>query len=189
MVKKPSRPDWRKAHHAERDGYFESAFLLRATIMHHRLSSMISGLFAVVLAHGVVVAGPRVDIVIGEKAPALERLAADELSGQLKRVYEADVQIDSKPPEDSPHVIFVGSPDTNANMKQFADSWPSGDKKLTDQGHLLRSVTFRNRPALLVGGGSPVATYWAVAELGHRLGIRSMLFGDLDPVAPPPLTL
>lgn len=134
-------------------------------------------------------AGPRVDIVIGEKAPALERLAANELSGQLKRIYEADVKIASIVPDDAPHVIFVGSPDTNANMKPFANSWPSGDKKLTDQGHLLRSVTHNDKPALLVGGGSPVATYWAVAEFGHRLGIRSMLFGDLDPVAPPPFGL
>lgn len=134
-------------------------------------------------------AGPRVDIVIGEKAPALERLAADELSAQLKRVYEADVKIGSTAPADAPHVIFVGSPDTNASMKPFANSWPSGDKKLTDQGHLLRSVTHRDRPALLIGGGSPVATYWAVAEFGHRLGIRSLLFGDLDPVAPPTFTL
>lgn len=134
-------------------------------------------------------AGPRVDIVIGEKAPTLERLAADELSSQLKRVYEADVKIGSTVPVDAPHVIFVGSPDTNASMKPFAKSWPSGNKKLTDQGHLLRSVTHNNKPALLIGGGSPVATYWAVAEFGHRLGIRSMLFGDLDPVSPPAFTL
>ena len=134
-------------------------------------------------------AGPRVDIVIGEKAPALEKLAADELAGQLKRVYDVEVKIDSQPSADSPHVIFVGSPDTNAQIKPFADSWPSGDKKLTDQGHLLKSVTFRNRPALLIGGGSPVATYWAVAEYGHRLGIRSLLFGDLDPVSPPEFKL
>ncbi len=145
-------------------------------------------LFAVILCSPVF-AGPRIDIVIGEKAPALERLAADELAGQLKRVYDADVKIDSKPPADSPHVIFVGSPDTNASMKPFAATWPSGDKKLTDQGHLLKSVTFHDRPALLIGGGSPVATFWAVAEYGHRLGIRSMLFGDLDPVSPPPFTL
>ena len=134
-------------------------------------------------------AGPRVDIVIGEKAPALERLAADELSSQLKRVYEAEVKISSTALPDAPHVIFVGSPDTNTSMKPFADSWPSGDKKLTDQGHLLRSVTHRDRPALLIGGGSPVATYWAVSEFGHRLGIRSMLFGDLEPATPPAFAL
>lgn len=135
------------------------------------------------------IAGPRVDIVIGEKAPVLEKLAADELARQLKRLYEADVKIGSTAPAKAEHVLFVGSPDTNASMKPFADAWPSGDKKLTDQGHLLRSVSYNKRPALLIGGGSPVATYWAVAEFGHRLGIRSMLFGDLDPVSPPAFTL
>ena len=44
-------------------------------------------------------------------------------------------------------------------------------------------------PALLIGGGSPVATYWAVAEYGHHFGIRPMLFGDLDPVSPPEFKL
>lgn len=134
-------------------------------------------------------AGPRVDIVIGDKAPALEKLAADELSSQLKRLYEANVKISSTAPTNAEHVLFVGSPDTNPSMKPFADSWPSGDKKLTDQGHLLRSVTHSNKPAFLIGGGSPVATYWAVAEFGHRLGIRSMLFGDLDPVVSPAFML
>ena len=114
--------------------------------------------FLILLSPASLFAGPRVEIVIGEKAPALERLAADELSGQLKRVYDADVHIDSKLSVDAPHIIFVGSPNTNPHMKPFADSWPSGNKKLTDQGHLLKSVTFRDRPALLVGGGSPVAT-------------------------------
>ncbi len=136
-----------------------------------------------------LLAAPRVDIVIGEKAPALERLAAEELSNQLKRVYEADTKIGSTAPADATHVIFVGSPDTNAGMKPFAAQWPSGDKKLTDQGHLLRSVTHNNKPALLIGGGSPVATYWAVAEFGHHLGIRSLLFGDLDPISPPEFRL
>lgn len=130
-------------------------------------------------------AGPPVELIVGEKAPALEKLAAEELASQLKRVYDADVKIGSIAPANAEHVLFVGSPDTNASMKPFADSWPSGDKKLTDQGHLLRSVTHNNKPALLIGGGSPVATYWAVAEFGHRLGVRPMLFGDLDPVAPP----
>ncbi len=134
-------------------------------------------------------AGPRVDIVIGDKAPALEKLAADELSSQLKRLYEANVKISSTAPTNAEHVLFVGSPDTNTSMKPFANSWPSGDKKLTDQGHLLRSVIHNQKPALLIGGGSPVATYWAVAEFEHQLGVRSMLFGDLDPVAPPTFTL
>ncbi len=152
------------------------------------MKSMVAS-FIVLLLSVPAFAGPRVEIVIGEKPPALERLAADELANQLQRVYEADVKISSTAPADAPHVIFVGSPDTNANMKSLAASWPSGDKMLTDQGHLLRSVTHNNKPALLIGGGSPVATYWAVAEFGHRLGLRSLLFGDLDPISPPEFKL
>src|SRR5262249_11855308 len=105
------------------------------------LTALVALVLLLVLSCAEVFAGLRVDIVIGEKAPALERLAADELASQLKRVHEADVKIAVTAPADSPHVIFVGSPDTSASMKPFANSWPSGDKKLTDQGHLLRSVT------------------------------------------------
>jgi hypothetical protein len=130
-------------------------------------------------------AGPRIDIVIDKSSPALERLAADELAAQLRRVYEADVKVVAAPADDSPATIFVGSPRTNSHMLPFAANWP----KLTGQGHVLRSVTHRGRPAMLVGGGSSAATYWAVAEFGHRLGIRSMLYGDLDPVSPPPVKL
>jgi len=156
---------------------------------HLRLLFLSSLFLSVALSASPSIAAPRVDIVISEKAAALERLAADELAHQLKRVYEADVTIATTAPADARHVIFVGSPETNARMKPFAASWPSGDKKLTDQGHLLRSVTHNSKPALLVGGGSPVATYWAAAEFGHRLGIRTMLFGDLDPVSPPEFKL
>lgn len=156
---------------------------------HLRLLFLSSLFLSVALSASPSIASLRVDIVISEKAAALERLAADELAHQLKRVYEADVTIATTAPADARHVIFVGSPETNARMKPFAASWPSGDKKLTDQGHLLRSVTHNSKPALLVGGGSPVATYWAAAEFGHRLGIRTMLFGDLDPVSPPEFKL
>ncbi|MBI5758368.1 MAG: hypothetical protein HZA46_07615 [Planctomycetales bacterium] len=130
-------------------------------------------------------AGPQIDIVIGKSPPPLERFAVDELADQLRKVYEADVRISSSLADDSPATIFVGNPDTNGHFKPFAAKWP----KLSGQGHVLRSVTHRDRPALLVGGGSPAATYWAVTEFGHRLGIRSMLYGDLYPVSPPPLKL
>lgn len=169
--------------------HFTNAFGTEGNEVNEGRQSMKVTFFPLVMLLAIscseALAGPRVDIVIGEKAPALEKLAADELASQLKRLYEADVKIGSTAPANAEHVFFVGSPDTNASMKPFADSWPSGDKKLTDQGHLLRSVTHRDRPALLIGGGSPVATFWAVAEFGHRMGIRSMLFGDLDPVTQP----
>lgn len=132
-----------------------------------------------------VIAGPRVDVVIGPTAPKLERFAAEELAGQFKKLFDADVVIGEKRSADATHVILLGSPDTNPVVKELGDVFP----KLTDQGHVLRSVKSAKVPTLLVGGGSPVATLWAVYELGHHFGIRSMLFGDMFPVVPPELKL
>ncbi|HUE72789.1 MAG TPA: hypothetical protein VMP01_18025 [Pirellulaceae bacterium] len=130
-------------------------------------------------------AGPRVEIVIGEKAPALERRAAEELAGDLKRLYQADVHLAAEAPANAANLILVGSPDTNGAIKSLGDRWP----KLSEQGHVVRSVKVNDRPALLVGGGSPAATFWAAAELAHQWGIRAMLYGDVDPVAPPEFSI
>jgi len=131
-------------------------------------------------------AGPRVHVVVGADAPRLERFAAKELAGQLKALFEADVRISEAMPEKPEHLILVGSPETNPAVKALAgDRWP----KLSDQGHVLRSAERDGRKALLVGGGSPVATLWAVYELGHHFGIRTLLSGDVMPAESPPLKL
>jgi len=130
-------------------------------------------------------AGPQVSVVTNAQPQSLERIAAEEVAGCLKRLYQAEVKVETQPNNQSTHVIFVGTPETNAQMKAWAGDWP----KMTDQGHCLKSVTFRDRPALLIGGGSPVATYWAAAEFEHKLGVRSLLYGDLDPISPPPFDL
>jgi hypothetical protein len=138
-------------------------------------------------AFPALAAGPRVDIVIGEKAPALEKRAAEDIAADLKKVYDAEVTIATAAPEGAEHVIFVGSPETDEHTrKQIAESWPAINSA---QGHVLRTIKFRGKPALFIGGGSSVAAYWGAAEFAHRLGIRTMLYGDLYPVAPKPFTL
>lgn len=124
------------------------------------------------------VAGPRVDVVVGADAPKLEKFAAAELAAQLKRLFDADVHIAAKVPA-AGNLILIGSPATNpAVAKTTGKDWP----KLSNQGHLLKSVG--EPKALIVGGGSPVATLWAVYELGHRYGIRYLLHGDYFPTEP-----
>jgi hypothetical protein len=131
-------------------------------------------------------AGPRVDLVVGHDAPRLERLAAEELRGQLQRLYDADVQIHSQWPDSDARVILLGSPQTNPTLHTaIGDRWP----ELSGQGHCLRSIEYQKRPALIVGGGSPVATLWAAHELAHRFGMRSLLHGDYPPITPVPLTV
>src|SRR3954463_5654725 len=86
----------------------------------------------------VLAAAPRIDVVIGSDAPRLERFAARELAGQLQKLFDARVEGSEKVPATSGDLILVGSPTTNPAVKEMAgDCWP----KLTDQGHVLRSVS------------------------------------------------
>ncbi len=138
-----------------------------------------------VLSATVSDAGPRVAVVIQDDAPALEKHAAKELAAQWKQLFDADVQIGTTPAADAVATILLGSPATNpAVMTALGDKWP----KLTDQGHVIRTVSTAKN-TLVVGGGSPVATLWAVYELSHHFGVRSLLHGDYYPVETPKLSV
>ena len=111
---------------------------------------------------------PVVEIITAVNPAPLEAAAAQELAGQLKRLYQADVQIVSKSANPVANAIIVGTPKSNSAMQPWLKEWP----RLSDQGHFLRSVQEGDRTTLLVGGGSPAATFWAAAEFGHRLKCR-----------------
>lgn len=131
-------------------------------------------------------AGPPVDVVVAGNAPRLEKYAADELAAQFKQLFDANIRISDKPPAGSAMLVLIGSPDTNPAVKRaVGDRWP----KLSDQGLVIRSIARDGGETLVVGGGSPVATLWAVYELGHRFGVRYLLGGDVFPAEPPPLKL
>jgi hypothetical protein len=152
--------------------------------MNARSVSFVSWL--VVLISGAAwCAEPRVELVLSDDAPPLEKFAANELRDQLQRLFAADVHLVTSA-GNTEHTILIGSPTTNPAVRKAAgDQWP----ELSDQGHLLRTVTQGSRSVLLVGGGSPQATLWAVYELGHRFGIRSLLQGDFLPIERRPLSL
>jgi len=142
------------------------------------------------LSAGFVDAGPGVEVVVSPKAPALEKMAAEEMAALLTTLFEAETQILERPSGKLPAAL-IGSPATNPAMMEYLDfDWP----KLSDQGHLLRSIEFQepNQPKqtmLVVGGGSPVATLWAVYELGQRWGMRYTAHGDKIPPDAPEFTL
>jgi len=146
---------------------------------------LLAGLF--VAATGAVCAEEQVSIVVGVDAPPLERFAADELARQLTEVF-ADVAatVATSPAADVQQLILIGSPDSNPHIKAaLGDQWPT----LSDQGLVIRTLTGGQKSTLLVGGGSPVATLWAVYELGHRCGIRYLLRCDILPNEKRPLDL
>ena len=120
---------------------------------------------------------PRLEIIVGEKAPELERMAAEELATILGRLLDAKVEVGTKPDDAATALILVGQPATNPLLSEaVGNNWP----KLSDQGILLRRLK-TTRPTLVVGGGSPVATLWAAYELGERLGVRYLHDRDVYP--------
>ena len=103
-------------------------------------------LVTLLLAVSPAVAGPKVGVVVGTDAPKLERFAADELAAQLKQLFDAEVTVGDKVPDGVDHFVLVGSPKTNATVaKAVGEKWP----KLTEQGHLVRSVTLGDREAVV----------------------------------------
>ena len=121
--------------------------------------------------------GVNLTAVIGPHAPHLERLAAEELKAQFQRLFGIEVKISNAIPEDKSPVVLIGSPRTNPAVAEKMDDWP----QMSEQGLLIRSLQNEVRQSLVVGGGSPVATLWAVYELGHRNGIRYLTRGDIYP--------
>ena len=120
-----------------------------------------------------------ITIVLGVKPSALERFAASELRRYLSELYGLDAHISSTVTGDGP-LFFIGSPDTNRNIRTTPVNWD----QLSAQGHVLTTMQFEKRPAMIVGGGSPVATLWAVYELFEQLGVRYLLWGDVMPENP-----
>ncbi|MFT4587656.1 MAG: hypothetical protein ACI9VS_001603 [Candidatus Binatia bacterium] len=117
-------------------------------------------------------AGPNVTIVVRPDAPKLEQYAAKELSAQLKSLFDAKVSISAEP--------------SNAdNVILLSGGWPG----LSEQGHLVLSTQRNGKPMLLLGGGSPAAALWAVYELRHHFGVRSLLHADFPPIKRPSFAL
>ncbi|MDA1015278.1 MAG: hypothetical protein O3A00_12600 [Planctomycetota bacterium] len=124
-----------------------------------------------------------VQIVHGEHAPKLERFAATELADVFRRVFDdVDVSVSAVAARSSTNV-WIGSPTTNPRIAKLVKDWP----KTSDQGIVIRSNAALQTH--VIGGGSAAATLWAVYEFGHRLGIRSLPRGDIDPLKKRPFKL
>ena len=122
-----------------------------------------------------------VQIMLGAEAPAIEQLAARELTGVLKRLFKIDATVVTSWPAEPASVMVLGSPRTNPVIARSLGA----DAKLGTQGQLIQATRIENRDVLLIAGGSPPATLWAVSELAHHWGERSLLFGDLQPIQSP----
>ncbi len=125
----------------------------------------------------------RVAVVIGPTADNLERFAADELCGYLDKLFGIEARPTTELPESAETILLVGSPKTNpAVAKVLAKTaWPN----VSDQGIVLKRVGVDGTPGepttIVIGGGSSVATMWAVYELVERWGVRYLIDRDVVP--------
>ncbi|MDP7278249.1 MAG: hypothetical protein QF363_22400 [Planctomycetaceae bacterium] len=131
-------------------------------------------------------AAETIAIVVGSKATAIEKDAADELATQWKRLFGVTVKRFQDTIPKSPDcrlAVLVGSTSTNpvtGHLPGF--TWP----KISNQGLVIQEIAVPTPPkVLVVGGGSPAATFWAVSELGHRLGVRYTFRQDFFPPQKP----
>ncbi|MCA9003226.1 MAG: hypothetical protein KDB61_14985, partial [Planctomycetes bacterium] len=126
-------------------------------------------------------------LIVGPDSSDLERYAADELVRYLRQLFQIGAAPTFERPNEAEVLLLIGAPETNpAIAEALGDAgWP----KLSDQGVVLKRTQLNETPALVIGGGSPVATLWAVYTLAEHWGVRFLQAGDIFPAAPPPFSL
>ena len=121
----------------------------------------------------------RVDVIVGDAAPELERFAATELCSYLAKLYGIRTYPARSVSGSSQMVFLIGNPETNALVKRATAG--GAFPHVSDQGIVLRNTDIEGRPTLIVGGGSPRATLWAVYELVEKWGVRYLADRDILP--------
>src|SRR5262249_12951172 len=111
-------------------------------------------------------------VVTGRNAPQLEKYAARELCGYLSNLFGINVGPTNSLLPTATQVFLIGTPESNALIA--SNEFPA----VSDQGVVLKSTKVGDRACLIVGGGSPKATLWAVYLLAEKWGVRYLLHGD-----------
>ena len=121
----------------------------------------------------------RCSVVLGPEAPDLEVFAAHELVRYLRELYGIRSELVRSLEAGSGLKILLGNPQTNPAFQSISThhAWP----EVSDQGIVLKRVNSGGRELLILGGGSPAATLWAVYELVERSGVRFLLEKDVFP--------
>ncbi len=125
------------------------------------------------------VAHTRVAVIINENAPELERFAAEQLCDYLEKLFGIQTRPMSSMSEEAGTLFLIGSLDTETAVQGTTEENQS--PSISEQGFILRRVQCQGCPSLMVRGGSPRATLWAVYELVEHWGVRYLLHGDVLP--------
>ncbi len=121
----------------------------------------------------------KVGITLGADVSRLERFAADQLADYIRKVFGFVPDSVDDPLRYPGTLYLIGAPQTNPHVAKALG--PTGWPAVSDQGIVIKRARLNGRPAMIVGGGSPVATLWAVYELVERWGVTYLLHGDVLP--------
>ncbi len=111
-------------------------------------------------------------VIVGNDASDLENFAASELCGYLDKLFGIRIKPTAKLTGSPDAVFLIGSPATNPLIKTFP--------QVSDQGIVIQRAAGETH-TLIVGGGSPKATMWAVYELAERWGVHFLNDRDALP--------
>ena len=120
----------------------------------------------------------QVAVIVGKDTSQLEHYAATQLCDYLEKCFGISTQPTSNVQE-ADILFLIGNPDTNPAVRTATAHNPF--PQVSEQGIVLRQLQSEKCTTLLVGGGSPRATLWAVYELAEQWGIRYLLHGDVLP--------
>ena len=122
----------------------------------------------------------QVAVIVSENAVDLERFAAEQLCHYLEKLFGIQICPMSSVSEKTEVLFLVGNLDVDVAGQEATEGSPF--PPASEQGFILRRVQLQGRPSLVVRGGSPRATLWAVYELVERWGVRYFLHRDVLPV-------
>lgn len=121
---------------------------------------------------------PEAVIVAG--AGAFNSFVAGELQQHLEALSGARLQIVTSAPADK-NLVLVGGPAENQLVRQAAEQKLADFQGLKENGYLLRRISLKGRPALVVGGIDEAGTMYAAYDLLERLGYVFLLTKDIVP--------
>ena len=121
----------------------------------------------------------QVAVIVSENAPGLERFAAEQLCDYLEKLFGLQTRPMPSVSAEAETLFLIGSLDADVAVQGTTEG--DGFPPASEQGFILRRVQFQGRPSLVVRGGGPRATLWAVYELVERWGVRYLLHRDVLP--------
>ena len=120
-----------------------------------------------------------VAVIISENALELERFAAEQLCDYLEKLFGIQTRPVSNMSVEAEAVFLVGNLATDVAVQGTMEE--NTFPPISEQGFILHRASCQGRPSLVVRGGSPRATLWAVYELVERWGVRYLLHRDILP--------